>query len=100
MTIFDCFYHLIAQNTPSSTNNISPSTDINLLARQFDFFFRAVGLIFTGIAILLTLIGLLTAIIAIVTSWQHNKTLKEAKAEIEKSVKRQVNTYIATFVTT
>jgi hypothetical protein len=98
MTIFDCFYHLIAQNAPSLNNTISPSTDINLLARQFDFFFRAVGLIFTAIAILLTLIGLLTAIFVIVTSWQNKKTLKEAKADIEKSVKRQVNNYIATTI--
>lgn len=94
MTIYDIFYEIIAQNSSSSLNNISPSTDINLLAKQFDFFFRAVGVIFTGIAILLTIIGLLTSIFVIVTSFQNKKTLKDAIAEIDKSVKRQVNIYI------
>lgn len=94
MIIYDIFYEIIAQNSSSSLNNISPSTDINLLAKQFDFFFRAVGVTFTGIAILLTIIGLLTSIFVIVTSFQNKKTLKDAKAEIDKSVKRQVNTYI------
>ena len=92
--IFDFFNGVIAQSSPSSPSNISPSTDINLLAKQFDFFFRAVGVTFTGIAILLTIIGLLTSIFVIVTSFQNKKSLKDAIAEIDKSVKRQVNTYI------
>ena len=91
---FDFFNEVIAQSSPSSPSNISPSTDINLLAKQFDFFFRAVGVTFTGITILLTIIGLLTSIIVIVTSFQNKKSLKDAIAEIDKSVKRQVNTYI------
>ena len=94
MNILNYIFRIIAQNPPSTTNNISPSTDINLLAKQFDFFFRAVGVTFTAIAILLTLIGLLTSIFVIVTSLQNKKTLKDAKEEIDKSVKRQLQSYI------